>query len=66
MTSVDEFRLAAYKLLLELDAATTSMMMLVSSRNTSGFEWDEATGRHRDAYEVWNSFLNQPVDKPSI
>lgn len=64
MTSVDEFRFESYKLLLELDAATTSMMLLVTSRHTSGPEWDMATERHRNAYEAWNSFLNEPIDRP--
>ena len=65
MKSVDDFRLEAYKLLLELDAATTSMMMLVSARQTCGPEWENATGRHRQAYEAWARFLaDQPPQRP--
>lgn len=66
MTFNDEFRLATYKLLLELDASTTSMMLLVSSRDTAGIDWALAVQRHHDACEVWNSFLNQPVPKANI
>ena len=66
MTSVDDFRLDSYTLLLELDAATTSMMMLVSSRHASGPEWDKATKRHSDACEVWSSFLSAPINSPSV
>ncbi|WCM54520.1 hypothetical protein OH720_18660 [Pseudomonas sp. WJP1] len=66
MTSGDDFRLDSYKLLLELDASTTGMMQLVSSRVTSGPEWDLAIERHRIAYETWSSFLNKPIGNPGI
>jgi hypothetical protein len=62
MTSVDEFRLDSYKLLLELDASTTGMMQLVSSRVTTGPEWDSATERHRQAYDAWSLFLSKSAD----
>lgn len=60
MTSVDDFRTKSHELLIELDAATMGMMQLVSSRCVSGPVWEEATRRHHDAYEVWNTFLNVP------
>ncbi|KAI2669549.1 hypothetical protein GBC55_027095 [Pseudomonas sp. TNT3] len=60
MTSVDDFRTKSHELLIELDAATMGMMLLVSSRCVSGPAWEEATQRHHDAYEVWNTFLNVP------
>lgn len=63
MRSVDDFRLGSYKLLLELDAATTGMMMLVTSSAVSGAEWDSATQRHREACRVWNNFLSEGADK---
>ncbi|MCY1184862.1 hypothetical protein D9M73_255890 [compost metagenome] len=66
MTSVDNFRLDSYKLLLELDASTTGMMLLVSSRVISGPEWDLAIERHRVAYEAWSSFLNAAIGNPGI
>ena len=66
MTFNDEFRLATYKLLLELDASTTSMMLLVSSRDMAGIDWDLAVQRHRDVCEAWNLFLHQTVPKAHI
>jgi len=58
MASVEDFRIKSHALLIELDAATTGMMKLVSSRCVSGPAWEEATKRHREAYEIWNTFLN--------
>jgi hypothetical protein len=61
MTSLDDFRIHSHALLIELDAATMGIMTLVSSRCVSGPDWDDATKRHHDAYEVWNAFLNSPA-----
>ncbi|APV43229.1 hypothetical protein PFAS1_23150 [Pseudomonas frederiksbergensis] len=61
MTSFEEFRIKSHGLLIELDAATTVMMALVSSRRNSGPEWDVATKRHQEAYQHWNVFLNLPT-----
>ncbi|MHC8314641.1 hypothetical protein [Pseudomonas sp. LB3P31] len=60
MRSVEDFRIKSHALLIELDAATMGMMLLVSTRCVSGPQWDEATQRHHDAYELWNTFLNVP------
>jgi len=61
MSVNEEFRQKSHLLLLELDAATIGMMMLVSARDMGGIKWDVATKRHHDAYAVWNTFLNEPV-----
>ncbi|AWM95199.1 hypothetical protein DJ564_18900 [Pseudomonas sp. 31-12] len=61
MTSLEDFRIHSHALLIELDAATMGMMTLVSSRCVSGPDWDVATKRHHDAYEVWSAFLNGPA-----
>lgn len=53
MPSIDDFRFNAHHLLLDLDAATNHLMMLVVSREVSGVRWDEAVSRHRRAYEAW-------------
>ena len=66
MKSDDDFRLEAYKLLLELDAATTSMMMLVSARQACGPEWANATRRHQQAYEAWTLFLESRASEPCL
>jgi hypothetical protein len=58
MGSIDDFRIESHELLMELDAATMGMMMLVSSRCVSGPEWVAATKRQHDAYEHWDAFIN--------
>lgn len=58
MNGIDDFRFESHKLLVQLDAATTKMMMLVASKNVSGPKWQEATSDHKAAFDAWNSFLN--------
>jgi hypothetical protein len=65
MASIDDFRFESHQLLLELDAATLGMMMLVSARCVSGPEWEAATKRQHDAYERWEKFINSPDDARS-
>lgn len=60
MSSIEEFRYKSHELLIELDAATTRMMMLVSMKEVVGPVWDEASKSHRDAYNAWNDFVNSP------
>lgn len=61
MASIEDFRYESHKLLLELDASTMGMMMLVSSRCVSGPEWVAATKRQHDAYDRWDAFINSSV-----
>ncbi|MDB5980153.1 MAG: hypothetical protein JWQ69_1168 [Pseudomonas sp.] len=56
MTSMDDFRFKSHQLLIELDAATTQMMMLVSARQATGPGWDAANQRHHDAFQAWETF----------
>lgn len=49
----DDFRYKSHTLLIELDAATTQLMMLVVSGELSGSVWDEALARQSDAYSAW-------------
>jgi hypothetical protein len=67
MTSFEEFRATSRDLLIDLDAATMTMMALISSKRNSGPEWDVATKQHQEAYQRWNVFLSIPtaVVKPS-
>lgn len=60
MISIEDFRIKSHELLIEMDAATMGMMVLVSSRCVSGPAWEEATLRHHNACEGWNEFLNSP------
>lgn len=64
MTCIDEFRFQSHKLLVELDATTTKMMLLVSSRKVVGPEWSEAIKDQKSAFDDWMSFLNSQT--PSL
>lgn len=57
MPSTDDFRFNAHHLLLDLDAATNHLMMLVVSHEVTGSRWDEAVSRHAQAYAAWASIL---------
>ncbi|WP_395607310.1 hypothetical protein [Pseudomonas sp. B22129] len=66
MADLDDFRFRSHELLVELDAATTKMMMMmVVSKTVSGVEWDEAVKKHHDAFEGWSSFLNSSNIPPN-
>ncbi|WP_090182455.1 hypothetical protein [Pseudomonas arsenicoxydans] len=65
MNSTDDFRFRSHQLLLELDAATNHIMMLVSARQVSGYAWEEAASRQKLAYEAWAAFLYAPSPSPS-
>lgn len=57
MINIDDFRFKSHHLLLELDAATNQMMMLVSAGKVTGDSWIEAVERQKQAYEAWAAFL---------
>jgi hypothetical protein len=57
MPSIDDFRFTAHHLLLDLDASTNHLMMLVVSSNVSGSQWDDAVARHKNAYAAWASIV---------
>lgn len=59
MPSTDDFRFNAHHLLLDLDATTNHLMMLVVSHEVSGSRWDEAVARQKQAYEAWVSILTE-------
>lgn len=61
MPSIDDFRFTALHRLLDLDEATTRLMMLVVSRDVSGSRWEEAVSLHKSAYEAWAAMLT-PVE----
>ena len=64
MSNLDDFRFQSYELLLQLDAATTHLLMLVSARQVEGASWIEAINRQMLAYEAWATFLNLPKIDP--
>ena len=64
MSNLDDFRFRSHELLLDLDAATTNLMMLVSAHQLEGALWREATYRQKQAYEAWATFLNAPKIDP--
>lgn len=53
MIPTDDFRFQSHGLLVELDAATTKLMMLVVAGELSGSRWDEAFARQSAAYTAW-------------
>lgn len=55
MIPKDDFRFQSHVLLVELDAATTQLMMLVVTGELSGVRWDEAFARQSSAYSAWVS-----------
>ena len=61
MSYQEEFRFNAHELLIELDASTTKMMMLVSAKEVAGDYWNEATQRHDKAFQAWHAFLASDV-----
>lgn len=61
MIDLEHFRSTCLQLLTILDTETNRLMQLVSSRTTSGYTWDEAVTRQRDAYSAWIDYLNEPV-----
>lgn len=59
MSIQDDFRFKSHELLIELDAATTRIMMLVSAGQINGLAWNEAVTRHRVAVESWQTFIKE-------
>lgn len=57
MPATDDFRFNAHHLLLDLDACTNDLMMLVVSHEVTGSRWDEAVSRHKQAYTAWAAIL---------
>jgi len=53
MVNLDDFRFTSHHLLLELDAATNHLMMLVVAKEVSGSTWNDAVLRHKAAYGAW-------------
>ena len=57
MLSTNDFRFNAHHLLLDLDATTNYLMMLVVSHEVSGSRWEEALVRQQRTYAAWVSIL---------
>ncbi|MEB0048505.1 MULTISPECIES: hypothetical protein [unclassified Pseudomonas] len=58
MTTTDDFRFHAHELIVDLDAATTHMMKLISAHEMSGAEWDQVVQWQHDAHARWMTYLN--------
>ena len=59
MTTTDDFRAHAHELIVDLDAATSAMMTLISEHQFSGPEWERVSQWQHEAFERWTSFLNE-------
>ncbi|MFY0727327.1 hypothetical protein [Pseudomonas sp. NFX15] len=57
MVDIDDFRFKSHQLLLDLDAATNHLMMLVVAAEVSGPRWNEAAMRQKVAYDAWAALL---------
>lgn len=53
MNTHDDFRFNAHRHLLNLDATTNHLMMLVVAGEVSGSTWSEALSRQQVAIEEW-------------
>ncbi|ENA27829.1 MULTISPECIES: hypothetical protein [Pseudomonas] len=60
----EDFRFNAHKRLLDLDATTNHLMMLVVADELSGFRWDEAVSCQKLASEAWTVLLAEVQTDP--
>jgi hypothetical protein len=60
----DDFRFNAHRHLIDLDATTNHLMLLVVAGNTSGATWGEAVSRQQVAFEAWAGFLASSQQDP--
>ncbi|WP_104698505.1 hypothetical protein [Pseudomonas syringae group genomosp. 3] len=60
MRDSDEFRFRCHELLLQVDATTAKMMMLVVAKEVCGAQWDDAAKLQISAFEAWSSYLHAP------
>jgi len=58
MKAVEDYRFKCHELLIELDASTNTMMMLVAARELAGEKWSSAVSRNREAYAALSLHLN--------
>ncbi|MFV0933163.1 hypothetical protein [Pseudomonas jessenii] len=58
MTTTDDFRAMAQKLIADLEAATNETMQLISAHQLSEPQWEQVTQRQHDACERWMDYLN--------
>lgn len=61
MIHIDDFRFLTHQVLLELDAATAQMIMLVTAGQVVGPDWLNATDQLKNAYGDWSSLLGIPI-----
>jgi hypothetical protein len=59
MTTRDNFQIEANELMVELNDATSAMMGMVTSHQTTGAVWDAAARRQSRSFGRWSSFLKQ-------
>jgi hypothetical protein len=58
LSTHDDFRFNAHRYLLDLDATTNQLMMLVVASEVSGPSWSDAVSRQQLAIEGWFRFLS--------
>jgi len=60
MQSAQDFRYAAHKLILALDASTAEMMGLIASASMNTKKWRSAVSAQQVAFVDLHLYLNQP------
>lgn len=62
MSSTDDFRFSAHRHLLDLEACTYQLMMLVASGDITGITWEDAMERQRRSFDSWLEFTEASID----
>lgn len=65
MLSNDDFRYAAHRHLLQLDASNSRLRYLISKGEIDGVEWNDAVVWHKTSCDDWATFLSQRA-QPSL
>ncbi|PPS35871.1 hypothetical protein BVY10_00780 [Pseudomonas amygdali pv. morsprunorum] len=60
MRDSEEYRFKCHELLLQVDATTATLMMMVVAKDVCGPRWDDAVGVQVRAFEAWTSYLHAP------
>jgi hypothetical protein len=60
MQSAQDFRYAAHKLILALDASTVEMMCLIASSSMNTEKWRSTVGAQQEAFVELHLYLTQP------
>ena len=68
MKAYDDFRFKSHQHLIDLEATTNHLMMLVVSDEMTGKNWEDALSRQKCSYAAWIAFADSLTcpDVPAI